>query len=568
MTQLRLSAAQRSEAGLKPVNEDSVGIQIPDPPLLTSKGAAAVIADGMSGSEGGREAAEACVTGFLSDYFSTPESWSVETSGEKILGALNRWLYGQGQQRFGNSRGLVTTLSVLVIKSHLACLFHVGDTRIYRFRDGELEPLTQDHNLVVGGDKTCLSRAMGVDPHLDIDYSCQPVETGDLFLLTTDGVHGFLPDARLRELLQRHGGNLETAADRIIEAALAAGSNDNLSVQLLRIDALPEANDAEFYRQLTALPFPPPLAPGMKLDGFRILRELHASNRTQVYLAEREGTGERVALKTPSVNFEDDPLYIDQFLHEEWAGRRLNSPHLLKVLPPPDDRQCLYSVTELVEGQTLRAWMDDHPQPPLSEVRDIARQIAQGLRVMHRQEMIHQDLKPENVMIDRDGLVKIIDFGSTKIAGIAEIRTPLERDRLLGTRDYTAPEYLLGHPGSNRSDIYSLGVVVYEMLTGHLPYAHTPTARNLKRLRYRSARHFNPEIPDWMDGALQKAVHPDPARRYERLSEFIHDISQPNDALVPDAQLPLIERNPLGFWKALALLSLAANLLLLILLAS
>ena len=566
MSQLRLSAAQRSEAGIKPVNEDSVGIHIPDPPLLTSKGAAAVIADGMSTSEGGREAAEACVTGFLSDYFSTPESWSVETSGEKILGALNRWLYGQGQQRFGNSRGLVTTLSVLVIKSHLASLFHVGDTRIYRLRGGELERLTQDHNLVIGGDKSCLSRAMGVDPHVDIDYRCLPLETGDLFLLTTDGVHGFLPDARLRELLQYHGDALDAAADHIIEAALAAGSDDNLSVQLLRVDALPDAGDAEFYRQLTALPFPPPLSPGMKLDGFRILRELHASSRTQVYLAEREDSGERVALKTPSVNYEDDPLYIDQFLHEEWAGRRLHSPHLLRVLAPPEGRQCLYSVTELVEGQTLRAWMDDHPLPPLSEVRDIARQIAQGLRVMHRQEMIHQDLKPENIMIDRDGLVKIIDFGSTKIAGIAEIRTPLERDRLLGTRDYTAPEYLLGHPGSNRSDIYSLGVVVYEMLTGHLPYAQPPTARNLKRLRYRSARRFNPEIPDWMDGALQKAVQLDPARRHARLSELIHDLSQPNDALRPDTPLPLIERNPLGFWRTLALLSLAANLLLLILL--
>ena len=535
MSQLRLSAAQRSEAGIKPVNEDSVGIHIPDPPLLTGKGAAAVIADGMSTSEGGREAAEACVTGFLSDYFSTPESWSVETSGEKILGALNRWLYGQGQQRFGNSRGLVTTLSVLVIKSHLASLFHVGDTRIYRLRGGELERLTRDHNLVIGGDKSCLSRAMGVDPHVDIDYRCLPLETGDLFLLTTDGVHGFLPDARLRELLQYHGDALDAAADHIIEAALAAGSDDNLSVQLLRVDALPDAGDAEFYRQLTAL-------------------------------AEREDSGERVALKTPSVNYEDDPLYIDQFLHEEWAGRRLHSPHLLRVLAPPEGRQCLYSVTELVEGQTLRAWMDDHPLPPLSEVRDIARQIAQGLRVMHRQEMIHQDLKPENIMIDRDGLVKIIDFGSTKIAGIAEIRTPLERDRLLGTRDYTAPEYLLGHPGSNRSDIYSLGVVVYEMLTGHLPYAQPPTARNLKRLRYRSARRFNPEIPDWMDGALQKAVQLDPARRHARLSELIHDLSQPNDALRPDTPLPLIERNPLGFWRTLALLSLAANLLLLILL--
>jgi serine/threonine protein phosphatase PrpC len=552
MAELSVIAGQHSEAGIKESNDDSCGIRIPDGPSLSAKGIAAVIADGMSGSEAGREAADACVQGFLSDYFSTPDSWTVETSGEKILAALNRWLYSQGHQQYGTSRGLVTTLSVLVIKSTTAYLFHVGDTRIYRFRDGELEQLTRDHRVTVSREKNYLSRAMGIDVHLDIDYRSFPVETGDSFLLTTDGIHDFVDDSTLKRLLVKSNNTPEEAVRAILHEAKSRESNDNLSAQILTIDQLPDTDENEFYRKLTALPFPPPLEPGMVLDGYRILREIHASNRTQIYLALDTETSSRVVLKTPSVNFEDDPEYIDQFLHEEWAGKRLKNNHILRVLEPHGRRQCIYYVTEFIEGQTLRQWMRDHPGPALKEVRNISEQIAQGLRAMHRQEMIHQDLKPENIMLDEHGVVKIIDFGSTKIAGIAEITTPLDRDKILGTRNYTAPEYLQDQPGSNRSDIYSLGVITYEMLCGKLPYRKELTRRNLSKLKYTSTREHNENIPSWIDGTLRKAVSINPERRYTLLSEFVYDLSHPNPDYSRKERPPLIERNPVAFWRGLS----------------
>jgi len=552
MAELSVIAGQHTEAGIKESNDDSCGIRIPDGPSLTTKGIAAVIADGMSGSEAGREAADACVQGFLSDYFSTPDSWTVETSGEKILAALNRWLYSQGHQQYGTSRGLVTTLSVLVIKSTTAYLFHVGDTRIYRFRDGELEQLTRDHRVTVSREKNYLSRAMGIDVHLDIDYRSFPVETGDSFLLTTDGIHDFVDDSTLKRLLVESNNTPEEAVRAILHEAKSRESNDNLSAQILTIDQLPDTDENEFYRKLTALPFPPPLEPGLVLDGYRILREIHASNRTQIYLALDTETGSRVVLKTPSVNFEDDPEYIDQFLHEEWAGKRLKNNHILRVLEPHGRRQCIYYVTEFIEGQTLRQWMRDHPGPALKEVRNISEQIAQGLRAMHRQEMIHQDLKPENIMLDEHGVVKIIDFGSTKIAGIAEITTPLDRDKILGTRNYTAPEYLQDQPGSNRSDIYSLGVITYEMLCGKLPYRKELTRRNLSKLKYSSTREHNENIPSWIDGTLRKAVSINPERRYTLLSEFVYDLSHPNADYCAKERPPLIERNPVAFWRGLS----------------
>lgn len=556
-------AGQHSIAGIKASNEDSCGLRIPEGELLIDKGLAAVIADGMSGSDAGREAAESCVSGFLSDYFSTPESWTVETSGAKVLTALNRWLYAQGQQRFGSARGMVTTFSALVIKSATAYLFHVGDTRIYRWRDNELEQLTRDHRTQVGPDKTYLSRAMGIDLNLDIDFKTVPVEAGDVFLLSTDGVHDFLPDRELIPFMQDSALDCETRARAIVQRALEAGSDDNISCQILHILQPPAQHADDVYRHLTDLPFPPPLEPGMVLDGYKILRELHASKRTQVYLAVDIDTREDVVLKAPSVNYEDDAEYIDAFLHEEWAGRRIHSPHVLKVLETPRRRQCLYYITEYLPGKSLRQWMNDTPYPPLDAVRDIVKQIAAGLRAFHRLEMVHQDLKPENILIDRHGTVKIIDFGSAKIAGIEEIVSPLKRDNLLGTRNYTAPEYLQGYPASNRSDIFSLGILSYEMLTGKLPYNAEITARNVKRVKYQPARAINPDIPAWMDAALQKAVHTDLHRRYDLLSEFVHDLSHPNESLVNNALPPLLERNPVAFWRGLAIALLMLNLFLL-----
>jgi len=566
---LKISSGKHSEAGIKDSNDDACGVRVPDASLLNTKGIAAVIADGMSGSEAGKEAAEACVRGFLTDYFTTPETWSTEKSGEKILSALNRWLYAQGHHHYESTRAMVTTLSVLVIKSATAHLFHVGDTRIYRMRRGKLECLTNDHRVHVSEDKNYLSRAMGIELHMEIDYRSLPVEVDDIYMLTTDGVHDYVEDTALAEFLYSHSLDTEAASGFIVERALKNGSHDNVSCLIVKTDELPHQDEHEFYQQFSELPFPPPLETGMVLDGYEIIREMHASKRTQVYLALDRDTRTHVVLKTPSVNYDDDPEYIDRFLHEEWAGHRVTNQHVLQVLKPHTQRQCLYYVTEYIEGQTLRGWMNDNPLPPLEDVRNIVQQIAAGLRAFHRQEMLHQDLKPENIMIDDHGTVKIIDFGSTKIAGIEEITTPLGRQHLLGTRNYTAPEYLQGHAGNNVSDLYSLGVIAYEMLTGKLPYGEKElTPRKLRRARYNPAVRFNQDLPGWVDKALEKAVSIDRKRRYSLLSEFIHDLAHPNPVFQSSNAEPLIERNPLLVWKGVALFLFVTNLFFLYLLAS
>ncbi|RKZ92204.1 MAG: bifunctional protein-serine/threonine kinase/phosphatase [Candidatus Parabeggiatoa sp. nov. 1] len=552
---LSITVGQYSEAGRKPKNQDAYGVLAPPEPLLTTKGIAAVIADGVSSSEAGDKASEYSVKGFLNDYFSTPESWTVKTAAQKILTALNRWLYGQGYHLYGTNKGLVTTLSVMVIKSTTVHLFHVGDTRIYRLRDKELECLTQDHHVQISKDQEYLSRAMGIELHIEIDYRNVGVEAGDYFIFTTDGIHGYISDEDITRIVLEHTQDLNKACQQIVSEAFAKDSPDNLTCQILRIESIPTQDANAFFKKLTELPFPPPLSHGMHLDGYHILRELYASKRSQVYLAQDEETQKNVVLKTPSINFDDDPAYIDLFLHEEWIGKRLTHPHVMKVYEHKRHRQCLYYVAEYVPGQTLRQWMHDNPQPPLSEVRAIIEQIASGLRAFHRMEMLHQDLKPENIMVDQHGTIKIIDFGSTKIAGLEEITTPLERINLLGTRNYTAPEYLLGNTGSTRSDLFSLGVIAYEMLTNHLPYGEAKLEK-VRRLNYISACHYNPALPMWVDCALKKVTHPNPTRRYDSLSEFLYDLSHPNP-------FPLRERNPVAFWRRTAVVLLIINLLVL-----
>ncbi|MFI3158238.1 MAG: bifunctional protein-serine/threonine kinase/phosphatase [Methylococcaceae bacterium] len=567
---LKISIGSASDKGIKPDNEDFFGSLIPEGPQLTHKGIAVAIADGMSGSDAGKQASHCCVISFLSDYYSTPDSWSVKHAGQKILSATNSWLHSQGQSRYESTKGMVSTLSIIVLKSTTAHIFHIGDSRIYRLRQGNFEQITRDHRIWMK-EKNYLNRAMGIEPHLEVDYHALPLESGDLFLMTTDGVHDFIDEKALKKLLSQNGAELTLIAETIMQQAAANNSDDNLTCQLVRIDELPDANEDEVIRRHTNLPFPPPLEPGMMIDGYRIEAELHASKRTQIYRAFDTKTDSLVILKTPSILYDDDTHYIEHFLHEEWAGKRIRHENVLKILSPNREKSCIYYVTEFLEGPTLRQWITANPKPDVKETRKIVEQIAKGLRAFHRMEMLHQDLKPENIMLDQNGVVKIIDFGSVKIAGIAEI-TPLDHtENVLGTLNYTAPEYHLGQRGTVQSDLFSLGVITYEMLNGALPFGQDmpekPNKMNLAKLHYVPSFHHNAMVPIWIDGALKKATAIIPQFRYDDLSEFLYDLSTPNPKfLSAEEAIPLIQRNPLLFWKGLSAILLFTNLVLMYLL--
>lgn len=556
-SQLEVSIGQYSTPGEKETNQDCHGAIIPAPRLVDSKGIAAALADGISSSDVSQVASQTAVKAFLEDYYCTPDAWSVKKSAVRVLSATNSWLYAQTRHsefRYDQDRGYVCTFSGLIFKSATAHLFHLGDSRVYRYRQGQLERLTRDHRVSVSREEDFLTRAMGFGPDVEIDADTIALQEGDQFLFVTDGVYEFLRPNALVELLDAPLA-LDEVCEAIVDAALRSGSRDNLTAQIVRVDKLPEQTLEELYQSLTEVPFPTNLTAGESFDGYRILREIYVSHRSHVYLALDEPTQTKVALKIPSVDMRDDPEYLERFVSEEWIARRISNPHVARGWLADRQRHFLYTVIEYLGGQTLAQWMRDHEPQPLETVRDMLAQIGQGLQAFHRLEMLHQDLRPDNLIIDADGTIKIIDFGSTRVAGLVENASPIQPNPRAGTHQYMAPEVLLGEPGTTASDIYSLGVIAYQLLTGELPYgakmAQARTKLAQYRVAYQSAMRPDRELPSWVDETLRKSLHPSPNHRYWEISEFLYDLRHPRREFLQTP--PLIERDPATFWKRVSL---------------
>lgn len=553
---LKISIGGATDKGVKEINQDFIGSYSPTEPQLSAKGIALAMADGISSSKVSQEASEAAVNSFLEDYYCTSDSWSVKTSAQKVIQSINSWLYSQTRNspyRFDKDKGYVCTFSALVLKSNTAHLFHSGDTRIYRLCGKQLEQLTKDHRRVISAEVSYLTRALGIDQTFEIDYQSQLLEQGDIYIIATDGVYEFLTNKQMVSTILT-ADTLVNAADSIIEQALTLGSDDNLSVQIVRIDNVPEYQLDEVH-QLTMLPLPPRLSPRMQFDGYEILREIYISSRSHVFLALDNDTQETVVIKTPSTELRNDSQYLERFMLEEWIAKRINNPHVAKAIIPKRKRNYLYLVTEFIDGISLNQWMIDNPKPKLEQVRKIIEQTAKGLQAFHRQEMTHQDLRPANIMIDTNDTVKIIDFGSTFIAGVTDANT---EEIMRGTMRYSAPEYFLGHLGTQTSDLYSLAVITYQMLSGKFPYgseiAQANSVSAQRKLSYKSIIDDESELPMWIDDTLEHALKVDPLKRYPVVSEFIHDLRQPNKLFLAKTKPPLIQRDPVMFWQWISLI--------------
>lgn len=567
---LRVTLGQHSLASPHHANQDFHGAWLPSGHVLASKGIALALADGISSSPVSQVAAQTAVRAFLEDYYATSDAWSVRRAAQRVLAATNAWLHAQnmrGDARFDRDRGHVCTFSALVLKGRDLHLLHVGDARLFRLHAHALEQLSEDHRVRLSSAESYLGRALGTGPNVEIDYRCWEAELGEVYLLATDGAYAHLDAAGVHDALARHADDFDAAAAWLVTQARERGSLDDATLQLLRIDALPEADAPHPQLTRDGLALPPPLAPRVVFEGFTIVRELQVSARSHVHLALDMDTQQQVVLKTPSTDLRDDAEALDRFVLEEWVAHRIDSPHVLKAWAGNRPRSHLYVAMEYIDGQTLAQWMVDHPQPSLDSVRAIVSQLARGLQALHGREMLHQDLRPENVMIDRHGTVKLIDLGAVHVAGLAEGRHDTRANAAPGTLQYMAPEYLLGQGGSPRADLFSLAAITYQMLSGQLPYGlqatRVRTPRDLRGLRYVPLRHVRPALPGWLDAVLGKALHPDPAKRQEAVSEFAHDLKSPGPQFHRSRVTPLVERDPVRFWQCVAVLLALVTVLLL-----
>jgi serine/threonine protein phosphatase PrpC len=548
-----------SKTGPRHENEDFAaalyGAELPEP----RHEVVAAIADGIGGAKGGRIAAETAVRGFLDGFCDLPETVEVQQAGARIIGALNAWIHSMGRQD-PDLAGFGCTFTALVLRGRVAHLLHVGDTRAYRLSRDRLTCLTTDHVRRGGpGRSHTLNRALGVEAEVRLDYATQPVALHDRFLLCSDGVHGFLTDEGIAEILRDRSAPEDTAG-ALVAAALQSGGTDNCTALVLDVVALPTAGSTDISAAMLRLPVAPVPRGGETIDGF-VLKALISDGRyTRLFAAEDEIEGGPVALKFPKPQFASIEAYRAAFAREAWVGARVQNPSIGRIIELPPGRQTrLYTVMPLYQGELLEARLARRPALGLEEGRNIAVRLARGVAALHRAGIIHRDIKPDNVILEGDGSLKLIDLGVVRVPGFEEFPP----EYIPGTAAYMAPEMAEGEAGNEATDLYALGVTMFRAFTGRYPYGNADATSPPRRHRPADFSTLRPDLPAWLQTALTRAIAIDPARPFRDLTEFALELEAGPARAATAMQRPrtLYERAPLRVWQGIAALLALALLL-------
>jgi serine/threonine protein phosphatase PrpC len=558
-----------SATGRKEVNEDFAAAMLPEPGQ-EAMGAIAAIADGVSMGGMGREAAQTTVTSLVRDYFGTPETWDTTVALDRVIAAQNSWLAGVNRRR-QPACGL-TTLTALVLRGQSYALAHVGDTRAYLLRAGEVTQLTHDHAMEHPDFSHKLLRAVGADDRLVVDYSQGDLHVGDVFVLLSDGVHNVVPAARLQALTI---DNAQALSETLVQTALQKGSRDNATALVVRVLGILESTLHDENRLAQQLPIPPRLKVGDAIDGLTVTALVADNGINILYQVRDPATRKLYALKTLDPRRAHDTQERGMLAHEAWLARRMRSgraaENLVGVVDPlVDSPSAFYLLYEWHGGETLQQMLDRKHKFTLNQVVAAAIQAARALGRLHRQGVIHRDVKPANLHQGEDGLLRLLDLGVALSGREPEAARALHA----GTPSYMNPEQWGFHaqagegpeePPDAQSDLFALGVTLYQLLTGgKLPYGDV--------LPYQAGRYFrdptppsrhNPEVPIWLDHVVLKAVARDKRQRFETAEEMLlaleRGASRPLTAPPPT---PLIQRDPTALWKIALGLSLLLNALL------
>ena len=556
---LKVSVGFASETGPRKRNEDFAGAvfgpELPEP----RHDVIAAIADGMGGAKGGRVAAEIAVRGFLDGFCDLPETMEVQRAAAIVLDALNGWIHSQGQRDAG-LKGMGSTFTALVLRGRIAHVVHVGDTRAYRLSRDRLTCLTADHVRQDGNGRShILLRALGVETEVRLDYTSQPVSQHDRFLLCSDGVHGYLDSETMADIMRERVSSQDTAR-AIVTAALRADSTDNCTALVLDVVGLETAQSTEIGANVAQLPLIAVPQGGETIDGFVLKALLSDGRYSRLFGAIDEVEAGELALKFPKPLVASVESYRAAFVREAWVGARVNSPWLGRVIEQPPGRQtCLYTVMPLYQGELLETRMARRPAVGLEEGRNVAVKLARGVAALHRVGVVHRDIKPDNVILESEGSLKLIDFGVVRVPG-QEVSEP--RD-IPGTPAYMAPEMFDGEPGNEATDIYALGVTIFRAFAGEFPYGNVDATSPPRRDRPTPLSALRPDLPAWVQAVLGRAIAADPAERFRDMSEFAIEMEAGPSRAPIAVQHPrtLYERHPVRFWQGAAALLAGALLL-------
>ncbi|AMR67227.1 bifunctional protein-serine/threonine kinase/phosphatase [Aquipseudomonas alcaligenes] len=549
---LQLSFGEATATGPRTENQDAIRVVTPAPALAASKGFLFALADGVSQCADGGLAARATLQALALDYYSTPETWAVAQSLDRLLVAHNRWL-----QAGSGGQPLLTTLSALILRGRRFTLAHVGDCRAYRLHGGQLERLSEDHVWEQPGMQHVLKRALGLDQHLVVDYLEGELREGERYLLISDGVWSTLGDAGIRSLL-RDEHDPAAACQALVTAAHLAGSQDNASAVLVQVDALPDNDLADTLAQLQQWPLPPKLREGQDFEGWQVERLLAESRQSLVYRV-RDAQARRWLLKTLPTSRHDEAQAGAALLLEEWFLRRVAGRHFAEAHALPQ-RQHLYYVQREYAGQTLAEHLRLSGPLGLPEWLDLAPRLLRALGLLHRRNILHRDIKPENLLWCDDGELRLLDFGLAYCPGLSRD----EQHALPGTPSYIAPEAFAGAAPDRQQDLYAAGVTLYRLLTGHYPYGEIEAFQHPRFAKPTAPSRYRPDIPAWLDDCLLRAVAASPGERFETAEEWLLVVEQGERQALNVRPRPLLEREPLKVWRGVALASLLLNLILLV----
>ena len=552
-----------SERGPRTLNEDFAATQR-GPAGDAERAVIAAIADGVSAGGEGRMAAQTSVLSLVEDFFAAPATWDTTVILDRVISAQNSWLVAHNRR---GSTAAMSTLTALALRGQTWTLAHVGDSRAYLLRADasgatDCQRLTQDHALDHPDLRSQLTRAMGLDDAVRLDYLQGDLHLGDRFVLLTDGVHGKLSPARLAALASQ--GSAQQASEALVQAALAAGAQDNATALVVAVLGLTQLRLADAVSRSRQLPVPRRMKVGDAIDGHVVTALVADTGVHLLYQVRSNASGELRALKTLHPSRANDPQERVMLAHEAWLSERVGEragEGFARLLTVPEATG-LYLLFEWHAGQTLERLLAQRGSGGLTVTEVVAWGLAaaRSLGLLHRLGVAHRDVKPGNLHLGDDGRLRLLDLG----VALSGSESAEQRELHAGTPSYMNPELWDGATADPQSDLFALGVTLYQLLTGHLPYGEIEP---YQKLRYRRdakpPSRLRPDVPIWLDRIVLKAIGREAKQRFETAEELVlaleRGASRPLSALPVS---PLLARDPIALWKVALGVSVLFNVLL------
>ena len=569
---MRLRYARITTAGpVREINEDYLDFwESEDPLVREQKGSVALLADGVGGLDRGEVASRMAVEEALQIFRNTPASADPAETLRRMFATACTKIHDSALAAKAG-RSMATTLVASIFRDRFAYIANVGDTRAYLIRQKRIFQLSKDHvatalpvklglmlerQAMASRQRSELTRSVGIEPFCQPDFVVEPLQHGDFILHCTDGLHACVLNEEICEIVS--GNHPYDACKQLVALAEKRGGEDNISLQLLEVrdwervvNPTPARNPSRQNPAAKPVAVSPAgeLSPGMTLDGRFDLTDLVArSNMASIFRANDRQTGDAVAIKVPLMALESDVASFERFQREEEIGTRLNHPGVLKVVKVDTPKSRPYLVMEFLDGETLAKILERQKPLPEAEAVRYASRICDALDYLHKNGITHRDLKPQNIMVCRDGSLRLFDFGIARVDQARRLTfagfTPT-----MGTPDYMAPEQVKGRRGDHRTDIYSLGAILYEMTTGSTLFqGESPYVVMNARVTGDpvAPRKLNENLTPVIQEIILHALERDPEKRYVSAEEMRKELDDYEIVQLTERHLHLRSPQP---WK-------------------